>query len=531
MSDPRRFHRLRTPLIAARRWHGRLIAFDCRGAPYTTGRVLLDLGVLASCGIALIALTRAIARWRVVAAHYHAFTAIFAIELMIYALAAAWMIWRKPPVRWTLALIFLIAFGARLAFISQTPTVSDDLYRYVWDGRVQAAGINPYRYAPNDPAVVSLRDTAIYPGINRKPVRTIYPPVAQAVFLSLYWLHPDSLAWTKLAFALLDLVATALLVGLLVRARIRPERVLLYAWHPLLILEVAHSGHIDVVAALFIVLALHAHMADRSGRTGVLLACATLIKLYALVALPAFFSSPRRNLRLLAALLATTALAYAPFLSVGAHVLGFLPGYARQEGITSGERYYVLHQATWLASRLPGNPAALLARSPLALVSATNWYEAGIVAAMMACAWWCWLRPALSVCAIADRIALLFIVLLTLATPSQPWYVLLLLACVPLVRGALLLPASIVVGSAGIGYLHEWFPSRPAWPLVIDYDGRAVALALLLIVAVVTWWSERKRIAASRADAGPASLATERAEGLRPVATVSSVSSDAPLAL
>ncbi|MGI8855317.1 MAG: glycosyltransferase 87 family protein [Thermomicrobiales bacterium] len=529
MSDPRRFHHLRTPLIAARRWHGRLVAFDRRDAPHTTGRTLLDLGVLAACGIALIALTGVIARWRVVAAHYHAFTAIFAIELAIYALAAAWVIWRKPPVRWTLALIFLIAFGARLAFVPQTPTVSDDLYRYVWDGRIQAAGINPYRYAPNDPAVVYLRDTAIYPGINRKPVRTIYPPVAQAVFLSIYWLHPDSVAWTKLAFVLLDLVTTALLVGLLVRARIRPERVLLYAWHPLLILEVAHSGHIDAVAALFIVLALHARMADRSGHTGGLLACATLIKLYALVALPAFFSSPRRNVRLLAALLATTALAYAPFLSVGAHVFGFLPGYVRQEGITSGERYYLLHQVTWLANRLPGNPVALLARSPLALVSATNWYEAGILAAMMACAGWCWLRPALSVRDIADRIALLFIVLLTLATPSQPWYVLLLLACVPLVRGALLLPVSIVVGSAGIGYLYEWFPSRPVWPFVIDYDGRAIALVLLLIVAVVTWRAERTRNAASYVDAGSASLAIDRAEDRQPVATVSSGSPDAPI--
>ncbi|MHB8646805.1 MAG: glycosyltransferase 87 family protein, partial [Thermomicrobiales bacterium] len=384
---------------------------------------------------------------------------------------------------------------ARLDLVPQSRSVSDDFYRYIWVGRVQVAGINPYRYAPNDPAVGFLRDSAIYPDINRKPVRTIYPPVAQGVFRVLYVIHPNSVAWTKLAFSLLDLLTAAFLVGLLAWARMRPERVLLYAWHPLLILEVAHSGHIDSVAALFIVLALYAHAGNRFGRTGVLLACATLVKLYALVALPAFLSTQRRNLRLLVALLATTALMYAPFLSVGTHVFGFLPGYVREEGISSGARYYFFHEVTRLAAWLPGNPSALLARSPLALLSATTWYEGGIIVAMMACAVWCWLRPAVSLRGIADRAALLFIVLLTLATPSQPWYVLLLLACVPLVHGAYLLPTSIVVGSAGFGYLYEWFPNRPAWPLMIDYDGRAVALVLLLVTLVVAWRAERGKVA------------------------------------
>jgi hypothetical protein len=492
-------HRLSTAIAWVRAWYGRLAALDNREPPHTTRRTLLDLGVLAACGIALVVLTHTIAQWRVVATHYQTFTAFFVAELALYALAAAWVIRRRPSVRWTLALIFLIAFCARLAFIPQMPTVSDDIYRYVWDGRIQAAGINPYRYAPDDPAVASFRDRAIYPGINRKPVPTIYPPVAQGVFRLIYALHPDSVAWTKLALSLLDLATMAILVVLLVRAGQRPERVLLYAWHPLLILEVGHSGHIDVVAALFIVLALWARTANRSALSGALLAGGTLVKFYALVALPALLSTPRRNLRLLAGLIATTALAYLPFLSVGTRVFGFLPGYVRQEGISSGARYYLLHQAIRLASSLPGNPAALLARSPLGLLSATTWYEGGIVVAMMACACACWLRPATEVRGMADRSAVLFIVLLTLATPSQPWYVLLLLACLPLVRGALLLPTSIVVGSAVFSYLSEWFPSRPAWPLIVDYDGRAVALALLLIIVIVRWWMGRRRTASEDA--------------------------------
>ena len=493
------------------------------------GRTLLDLGVLAACGVALIACTHVIARWRVVAVHYHAFTAIFVAELAIYALAAVWIIRRKPAMRWALALIFLVAFGARLVLIPQTPTVSDDIYRYVWDGRIQAAGINPYRYAPNDPAVASFRDRAIYPGINRKPVPTIYPPIAQGVFRLIYALHPDSVAWTKLALTLLDLATMAILVILLVRAGLRPERVLLYAWHPLLILEVGHSGHIDVVAALFIVLALWARTAQRSALSGAVLACATLVKFYALVALPALLATPRRNLRLLVGLLATTVLAYLPFLSVGRRVFGFLPGYVKEEGIASGRRYYLLHQAEWLVNGLPGNIASLLAHSPLAILPATTWYEGGIVGAMLACACWCWWRPAAEVRGMADRSAALFIVLLTLATPSQPWYVLLLLACLPLVRGALLLPTSIVVGSAGFGYLSEWFPSRPAWPLVLDYDGRAVALALLVIIVSVQWWMGRRRTESE--DTGAVAVCgTAYEDDLQPAAFGSSDSPGIPLA-
>jgi alpha-1,6-mannosyltransferase len=495
-----------------------------------TGRTLLDLGVLAICGIALVVLTHTIAQWRVVALHYHAFTAIFVAELAIYALAAAWVIRRKPAVRWTLALIFLVAFAARLAFIPQTPTVSDDLYRYVWDGRIQAAGINPYRYAPDDPAVARFRDRAIYPGINRKPVPTIYPPAAQGVFRLIYALHPDSVAWTKLALTLLDLITMAMLVIVLARAGLRPERVLLYAWHPLLILEVGHSGHIDVVAALFLVLALWARTADRSALSGALLAGATLVKFYALVTLPALLSTPRRNFRLLAGLMATTALAYLPFLSVGTRVFGFLPGYVQQEGISSGARYYLLHQVMRLAAWSPGNVAALLARSPFGLLSATTWYEGGIVVAMMACACACWLRPATDVRGMADRCAALFIVLLTLATPSQPWYVLLLLACLPLVRGVLVLPTSIVVGSAVFSYLSEWFPSRPAWPLIADYDGRAVALALLLIIVIVRWRIERQRTETTSADVVSACDTAAGEDDRQPAAIESSDSPVTPFA-
>ncbi len=442
-------------------------------------RALLDLGVLAALGLGVVLLTLRMARWFADERDPRTFALVLAAQLVLYALASGWVLRRRPPARAALALVFLVALAARLAFVPQTPRASDDIYRYIWDGRIQAAGLNPYQYAPADPALEQYRDRAIYPGINRKPVLTIYPPVAQAVFRLLYWLHPDSITWTKLAFVGCDLAAIGVIAGLLSRLGLRPERALLYAWHPLLILEVGHSGHIDVVAILFLLLAVRARLASRPVQAGFLLACAALVKLYAVVALPALLHPERRrDLRLPLACAVTAALAYLPFLSVGTRVLGYLPGYVQEEGIASGGRYYLLQQALRLAARGPAGWPQWLADSPLGALGAAQWYQLFIVAAMGALALWCWLRPLASPRGIADRAALLFVALLALATPSQPWYTLLLLAFVPLVGRKMLLPASLVVGAAGFGYLHSWLPGAPVWVLHLNYGSRALALAL-----------------------------------------------------
>ena len=80
------------------------------------------------------------------------------------------------------AQIFAFAILFRLTLLSATPGLSDDIYRYIWDGRVQLAGINPYQHAPDSPALATLRDAVYYPAINHKQIRTIYPPVAQLFF-------------------------------------------------------------------------------------------------------------------------------------------------------------------------------------------------------------------------------------------------------------------------------------------------------------------------------------------------------------
>lgn len=439
--------------------------------------------VLVAYGAVSIGLWLCMAQWDVLAHHARDFIPLFSAQLLLYAFAAAWLHGQRLTGRGALTAIFAVALLMRLALVWQTPTASDDIYRYVWDGHIQAAGINPYQYPPEDAALIRFRDPAIYPGINRKPVRTIYPPVAEVIFRLVYTLHPNSVTWTKLAFSLLDLGIAALLARMLHQRAMNPCLVLLYAWHPLLVLEVAHSGHVDIAAVLFLLLAIGASQTGQRARAGVWLACAVLVKFYALAALPALMSGAlrRRDFRLPLAFAATVVVAYVPFLSVGSHVFGFLGGYAAEEGFVSGDRYFFLQQGLRLIHRLfPVRQGMGYALAPLWLQSPATLYTALMAAVLGAVALWCVVQPPTTWRAIADRTVVLLLLLFIFTTASQPWYLLVLLVCVPLVARPLAIASSIVVACGAYGYLHWWFDARPVWPWWVEYGSRAVALAMIV---------------------------------------------------
>ena len=446
------------------------------------GARVRDLGVLALLGVALIALNGWLAHWHALPEHPRGFFVTLLLQLAVYGLAAGWLLVRRLPVRAALVVIVFVALAARLAFVAQAPTASDDIYRYVWDGRIQAAGINPYRYTPDDPALTQYRDTAIFPHINRRAVPTIYPPVAQGVFRAIYLLHPDSVAWTRIAFVGFDLLTIVVIAGLLLRLGLRPERVLLYAWHPLLILEIGHSGHVDVVMIFFLILALWARLGDRPWRVGIFLACATLTKFYALLALPALLNpARRRDPRTPIALVATIALAYVPFLAVGKAVFGYLGGYVQEEGIASGARFYPLALIEQI--RGVGLPALTLPFGLPALDTA-RLYVAAVAAIIGLLALWCWLRPLDSPRAIPARILLLCGVFLILTTPTYPWYTLLVLAFVPFVGRRLLIPALLLVSGAEFLYLQWWWSAYGAWFRALAYGGGFLALVVAVLLGL-----------------------------------------------
>ena len=274
------------------------------------------------------------------------------VQSAIY-LPAAWIVLRSRPSRTTLVIV--IAFGVlfRLSILFSPPYLSDDIYRYIWDGRVQAAGINPYRYVPAAPELSQLRDDAIYPKINRRDhAHTIYPPLAEGVFL-LTTRISETVVWMKLTMLGFEVIPIWAMVQLLSSLGLPRERLLIYAWHPLIVWEFAGSGHVDAIAIAFIALALLAFRKKADLAAGFSLACATLIKLFPIVLLPGLFKQQRWKLAAVCA--ATLLVAYLPYLSVGPKLLlGYLPGYAQEQGLVTGEQFYFLHLARkLLGANLP----------------------------------------------------------------------------------------------------------------------------------------------------------------------------------
>ena len=226
----------------------------------------------------------------------------------------------------------------RLVLLPGTP-VSTDIFRYVWDGRVQGAGINPYLHLPVDAALSSLRDADIYPHINRADYApTIYPPTSQIVFYLITRISETTVAMKAAMVAFEGLAVWAILQLLAARGLPR-SRILLYAWHPLPLWEFARSGHVDIVAIAFLLLAFLAIERRSPILAGIALGAGVLVKYFPIVAGPALYK--RWDWRLPIAFLATIAVLYLPYIGAGAKVLGFLGQYVGEEGFDKGSGIFL----------------------------------------------------------------------------------------------------------------------------------------------------------------------------------------------
>lgn len=333
----------------------------------------------------------------------------------IWAAAAATVI-RSGGARQGLALILATAILLRLGALAAPVFLSDDIIRYIWDGRVQAAGINPYRYVPNDPALIALRDEAIFWHINRGDYApTIYPPVAQMLFLLANRFGETVLA-VKLVFVAIEAIGIWALLVILRTTGSPRENILLYAWHPLPIWEIAGSGHVDAAVVGFVGLGMAAALSGRRAWSGAALAAATLVKFFPLVLAPALWrpaKSNRGDWRWPAAFVAVIIAAYLPYIGVGGRVIGFLPGYVAEENLASGSGFWVLDMirravplplAAYLglaAAAMAGLAISALRRGsglPWATALGTAvlffasphypWYFVWLVALLTAAPWW-----------------------------------------------------------------------------------------------------------------------------------------------
>lgn len=226
-----------------------------------------------------------------------------------------------------IGLIFGIVF--RLTMLASQPSFSDDIYRYLWDGRVAANGINPYRYAPAADELAHLRDDSIYPRINHMEIPTVYPPVNQLFFAAIYKIYP-SVAALKAALMVIDLLTVAILLMILRQLGIDLCRGLIYAWNPLVIIEFSGSGHIDILGIFFLSLSLWLFFKNKFHASNFALALSFLTKFFTVVLWPVLFLL-KKNRKALAIVFSLLVVAlYLPYVNAGGGLFSGLLTYSEK---------------------------------------------------------------------------------------------------------------------------------------------------------------------------------------------------------
>ncbi len=225
-------------------------------------------------------------------------------------------------------LVFGLALSAlwHFQFLRTPPGPDDDIHRYVWDGRMQRLGYNPYIVVPNDPALARLH-TSETRSLNNPEVPSPYPAGAQLFFRAVTSIH-ESMFAMKLAFVLCDLAIVFLLLDFLRRTKQAAHWVLAFAWNPLLAIEVAGSGHVDILGVLLLLVSA-ASLARRWRTIAALsFALAVAVKFLPIVLLPLYWKCVRIRDAALAAIV--LGLLYLPFLNHGRIPLGSLGTYVQR---------------------------------------------------------------------------------------------------------------------------------------------------------------------------------------------------------
>jgi hypothetical protein len=407
--------------------------------------------VLLAGGAGLVVACMALARVENLVEAPRTFLGLFGAAFACYGMA----LWALAPLRGrgAVPIVLTVALLARLALLWAPPTLSTDAYRYVWDARVASAGISPYAAAPAASELAHLRDGTIYPRLNHPTWRTIYPPGAQIFFRVVYALAPDSVLAMKMALGVAELATLGVLASLLRALGVPLVGLAVYAWNPLVLVEVWGTGHLDALAMLAAVAAVRLAIVGRASAAAALLALGALVKLYPAALLPLVLHRGAGGPLVTFALVVLGG--YVPFARLGADVLGSLPQYLSSELFN------------------PGLLRTLIDVPALSIVALAAWIlYAGL---------------GRTAGPLVDRIVVLIGGYILLSPNVFPWYVLWL---VPFLAIRPSVPWIAFTGTVTLAYaffLHEpW--SIPAW-------ARAAELTPL---AVGAGWALRRRWSANR---------------------------------
>lgn len=395
------------------------------------------------------------------------------VAVLAFGLLVIWCRRAVPVLR--LRTIIVITALTQLPGLLSRPLLSDDSYRYVWDGRVQLAGVDPYRYAPLNKALARLRDPLLFPAgrdlpiINRSWVHTIYPPIAELWFTIVAAVTPwrAGVLGLQVTSAVAVVITTVLIGRVLSGTGSDPGWALAYGACPATAIEAANGAHVDALAALLLVIMGWAVIKNRHWLAGLMLGLAGGVKLVPMLLLPAL--ARRQPIRTAATSVGTLAAGYLPhLLAVGSLVLGYLPGYLDEEGFDGRRRFALL-------IFLP-EPVRL----PVALAIAAVCAVAAFVRSRQ--------EPVLITCCWLYGAAFL------VATPAYPWY---LLPFMALVVSARRFEWLALWPAAYLGYLHDHDP-------VLQTIGYGTALIVILVVTAARRTkrpTKRSRRTADRAGA------------------------------
>ncbi len=378
-------------------------------------------------------------------------------QMLAFALflPAAWICWRGLGIgRGGVVLVLGLAILMRAFALDPgtSPPLTTDTFRYAWDARLQAGGVNPYRYPPNDRALARYRDATIWPNINRRDWRTVYPPGAQASFLTARAVFGNGVRATTWLFLLAEAAAIGLLVLVLSRMGAPLERIALVAWHPIAISEIAANGHVDTLALLAGAALLAAWQARRFTLAGLAVALGALVKFGPILLVPVLVRRGRWRFALAAVI--PCLLAYIPYLAVGRGVVGSVPHYIRHEELGS---------LAWTALR-PHLGWMLALRALLVVLL--------LVIAILS------LREHASIDQVARTCLLVLGGLLLVSANLQPWYTLWLLPYLAITAA----PAWLwLTGTLPLLYVYSLYGGLPWWVRVVVYVP-FVALALARVI-------------------------------------------------
>jgi hypothetical protein len=358
----------------------------------------------------------------------------------------------------------------QLPFLRMPSGADDDIHRYVWDGRLQRLGYNPYIVVPSDPAVRALH-TPETRNLNNPDVPSPYPAGAQLFFRAVTAIHESTFA-LKVAFVVCDFAIIFVLLDVLRRNGRGAQFVLVYAWNPLLAIEVAGSGHIDIVGALLLLMSFAALGRRSRATAAIAFGLAVAVKLLPIVLLPVYWKRVRMRDAVLAA--ALVGLLYVPFLdpfhNPGRIPIGSLLTYVQNWRFNDPVFARLERVAPQIAAGLPVLVGFLTAT---------------------------WLRSAKGADAhrqSPEAFAWPMAASLLCAPTVYPWYLLWLL---PFLRSASTLPIIIwtvsIIPTYVVWHLHTlghpWLV--PGWIMLLEYGSVATA-------GVIIAWRRLTRPAASR---------------------------------